>query len=202
MIDFFNENELLYLIRNNDDEAFERLMEYYHRVIWAIAHEFGSAGRFYGISPDDMYQEGALGLFEAIDRFNEVLNVPFRSFARVCIERNIRSLIRKHRGLSYGIISRSVSLDMPVGEDDGLYLKDTIANNYQMYDPVFYTEYKEKERILLEKCDQFSRFEKRVFKLRNLGYSYAEIGEQLNISAKAVDNALQRIKKKLVSLFD
>lgn len=202
MINYFDENELLYLIRSKDDEAFEQLMEYYHRVIWAIVHEFSSVGRFYGISPDDMYQEGAFGLFEAIERFNECMNVPFRSFARLCIDRNIRSLIRKYRGLSYGIISRSVSLDMPVGEGENLYLRDTIVNNNQMFDPVYYTEYKEKENILLEKYDQFSFFEKKVFKLRCIGYSYGEIGERLNISAKAVDNAIQRIKKKLVSMFD
>ncbi|MDO9593143.1 MAG: sigma factor-like helix-turn-helix DNA-binding protein, partial [Erysipelotrichaceae bacterium] len=118
----------------------------------------------------------------------------------LCVDRECRSLARKNRGLSYSLISGSLSLDMTISEDENLYLIDTIACTNPDFDPQWQFRFNEAKRSLREKLSHMTPFEVKVVVYRMEGYSYAEIAELCDVSVKAVDNALQRIKKKLGSV--
>jgi RNA polymerase sporulation-specific sigma factor len=141
-----------------------------------------------------------MGFVQAVECYREDKNVSFQSFLKLCVERECRSLLRKHRGLSYSLISASLSLDMTISEDENLYLIDTIACTNPDFDPQWQFRYNEAKRSLMQKLSEMTPFEAKVVKYRMEGYSYAEIAQLCDVSPKAVDNALQRIKKKLSSV--
>lgn len=196
----FNDHELLYMIRQKDEVALEILLKKYHNTIMGIVYGMFRYARLLRISKDELYSAGMTGFVQAIECYREDLNVSFQSFLKLCVERECRSLMRKHRGLSYSLISGSLSLDMTISEDENLYLIDTIACNNPDFDPQWQFRYNEAKRALIEKLKKMTQFEVRVVAYRLKGYSYAEIAQLCDVSSKAVDNALQRIKKKLGSV--
>lgn len=199
---YMNEYELLYFYRQNDEAATQMLFDQYHRLIWSIVFRFNGAMTQLGLSKDDLFQEGMIGLLEAIDCYRDDMNVPFRSFACLCAERQMRSLIRKYNGLNYGLIHRSVSLDQPLLDEENLIVMDTIASQDQSTDPVWSFYYHEHVGHLKEKMEDFSVLEKQVLYYRSMGYTYGQIAEECGCNFKAVDNTIQKLKRKIVPLFD
>jgi RNA polymerase sporulation-specific sigma factor len=199
---YMNENELLYLYRQNNDEATSLLVNQYYRLVWSIVFRFRGAMDHMGISKDDLFQEGMCGLMEAIECYRDELAVPFKNFACLCIERQIRSLIRKHKGQSYALIHNSISLDKIISEDENLMVMDTIASRDLETNPVWQFYYKESCDFLAKTTQQLSDLEKKVLYLRYMGYTYNEIAIKCECNFKAVDNTLQKIKRKIGPLFD
>lgn len=199
---YMNEYELLYFYRQNDEAATQMLFDQYHRLIWSIVFRFNGAMTQLGLSKDDLFQEGMIGLLEAIECYRDDMNVPFRSFACLCAERQMRSLIRKYNGLNYGLIHRSVSLDQPLLDEENLIVMDTIASQDQSTDPVWSFYYHEHVDHLKEKMEEFSVLEKQVLYYRSMGYTYGQIAEECGCNFKAVDNTIQKLKRKIVPLFD
>jgi RNA polymerase sporulation-specific sigma factor len=194
--------ELLYLILQNDEVSQRELMDRYHRTIWAIIHALVPSPRPAYIDLDDLYQEGLIGLLDAVKNYNETKEASFGTFARVCIEREIRSLLRKYRSGSYSILSSAVSLDMSVSEDENIVLMDTVACSRKDYDPVYVSHLQwAKDQIPLIR-KSISETEWTAYHRHHLGYSYKEIAQSLQISEKDVDNILQKMRKKLTALFD
>lgn len=202
MLEYTNEYELLYLYRQNDEEAQQMMVNQYHRLIWSIVYKFQGAIHYMGISKDDLFQEGMLGLLEALDCYREELKVPFKNFACLCAERQMRSLIRKHSGQNYGIIANSISLDQSLVNEDTLMVKDTIASDDSSSDPVWSFYYRYNIEQLKEKMEDFSELEKQVMQYRYLGYTYKEIAQKCDVNFKLVDNTIQKLKRKVVCLFD
>jgi len=194
--------ELIYHIRQNDEESQLMLIQRYHRTIWAIIHALVPAPRPCYIDLDDLYQEGMIGLLEAVNNYKENMDASFGTFARVCVEREIRSLLRKYRSGSYSLLSNAVSLDMSVSEDENVVLMDTVACTKTDYDPVYatYVSWAKDQVPFIRKT--LSELEWKVYQMSCLGYSYREISTALSCSEKDVDNILQKIKKKLPTLFD
>jgi RNA polymerase sporulation-specific sigma factor len=194
--------ELLYQILQNDEVSQRELVDRYHRTIWAIIHTLVPSPRPTYIDLDDLYQEGLIGLLDAVKNYNETKEASFGTFARVCIEREIRSLLRKYRSGSYSVLSSAVSLDMSVSEDDNIVLMDTVACPHKDYDPVYVSHLQwAKDQIpLIRKT--ITETEWLAYHRHNLGYSYKEIASSLGISEKDVDNILQKMRKKLACLFD
>ena len=80
-----------------------------------------------------------IGLLEAVNNYKENMDASFGTFARVCVEREIRSLLRKYRSGSYSLLSNAVSLDMSVSEDENIVLMDTVACTKNDFNPVYAT---------------------------------------------------------------
>jgi len=194
--------ELIYYIRQNDEESQMLLVQRYHRTIWAIIHALVPSPKPVSIDLDDLYQEGMIGLLEAVNNYKENMDASFGTFARVCVEREIRSLLRKYRSGSYSLLSNAVSLDMSVSEDENVVLMDTVACTKSDYDPVYatYVSWAKDQVPFIRKT--LSELEWKVYQMSCLGYSYREISSRLSCSEKDVDNILQKIKKKLPTLFD
>lgn len=199
---YMNEYELLYLYRQKDENAQEMMVNQYHRLIWSIVYKFQGAMNHMGINKDDLFQEGMIGLLEAIESYREDLCVPFKNFACLCAERQMRSLIRKHSGLNYALLHTSVSLDQSLVEEEQLMVRDTIATSDYTTDPVWMFHYRYNIEQLKEKTKDFSPLEKKVMYYRSQGYTYHEIAEKCNVNFKSVDNTIQKLKRKIVCLFD
>lgn len=194
--------ELIYYVRQNDEEYQSLLIQRYHRTIWAIIHSLVPSPKPSYIDLDDLYQEGMIGLLEAVNNYKENMDASFGTFARVCVEREIRSLLRKYRSGSYSLLSNAVSLDMSVSEDENIVLMDTVACTKNDYNPVYatYVSWAQDQVPFIRKT--LSDSEWKVYQLHCLGYSYKEISNAVSCSEKDVDNILQKIKKKLPTLFD
>lgn len=197
-----NEYELLYMYRQDKEHTAHMIVKQYERLIWSIVLKFQGAMHQMGISKDDLFQEGMIGLLEALDCYREDLNVPFRNFACLCAERQMRSLIRKYSGQNFGIIHNSLSLDQSLVHDDSMIVMDTIADNNCFNDPAWVFNYRYCLQQVQEQVQEFSSLERSVLTYRAHGYSYKEIAEVCCVSYKKVDNTLQKVKRKLVALFD
>lgn len=197
-----NDYELLYLIRQNDEDSLIRLLQRYHRTIWGIIHHLVPYPVPPDIDLDDLYQEATIGLMDAIESYREDKNVNFGTFARICIERQIRSLLRHYRSNSYRILSRAMSLDMSVSEDDHLTLMDTVPIDAKEGDPVYvsYINWANEQVPLIRKGLPDKQW--KIYRMHALGYSYREIAQEMKLREKDVDNVIQKIRKKIRSLFD
>lgn len=194
--------ELLYMIHQNDEDSLRLLIQRYQAVIWAIVHELSPKPVPYEIDLEDLYQEGLIGLIDAVSSYRDDKNSSFGTFARICINRQIRTALRKYRSETYRLLSRAVSLDSPINDDEDLTLIDTIAINNREGDPVFHVQVEwAKNQIPLIK-EGLPDYQWEVYQYYMHGYSYLEIAEYFKISQKDVDNIIQKIRKKISGLFD
>jgi RNA polymerase sporulation-specific sigma factor len=188
--------QLVLRARNGDGAALDALMRRYAGFVRLKASSYFLAGG----DSDDLIQEGMIGLYKAMRDFRTDKETSFRSFAELCVTRQIITAIKtatrhKHQPLN-GALSFSHT---PAGYDDGsdFTLGDALPGS-PIDDParrVVATE----ELAALVGClgTSLSPLEGRVLTLYLEGRSYEEIGELVECDPKAVDNALQRVKRKV-----
>ncbi len=197
-----NDYELLYMINQHDDWAMEEMMVKSKRLIWAIIHRVSGELMATRAHQNDMFQEGCLGLSEALVCYREEMCVPFLPFAKTCIEREIRSLLRRHRGQNYGIIDQSLSFEMTISEDEGVYLADIIPDPRFTNNPAVMAVHEEVMSRLEHQELKLKNYEKSIFMLRQYGYSYREIASIMDCNEKQVDNTVQKVMRKLALSYD
>ena len=152
-----------------------------------------------GADGDDVVQEGMIGLFKAIQSYSPENKASFKTFAELCVDRQIISAIRMASRKKHEPLNESVSLNDPVSEDEpGLTLQEMLSASHEM-EP----EQELLMKALLEEIDSnennvFSSFEMEVWQQYSRGRNYREIAGDLGKSPKAVDNAIQRTKKKIM----
>lgn len=154
-----------------------------------------------GADKDDLIQEGMIGLFKAICDYNPEREASFKSFATLCITRQISTAFKTVTRQKHMPLNESISLNIPINksddEDDGITLMDVIKNNVSP-SPEDEVISKENVQDINQYIDKvLSALEIKVIHLYMDGKNYREIAEILNKSPKSIDNALQRIKKKL-----
>lgn len=176
--------------KNGDNAALHILFSRYEPFIRAYAGAFGNAA----VEIDDLMQEGRLGLASAVKFFDSGAGASFKTFAHICIKRQIISLVRKAQCRRNLPMSGYVSLD-DVAKSEIPCSKTANPEDMAIL----------KERISAVKTalrSMFTPFERRLFSLYLSGLSYNDIAKSLNVSQKRVDNSLQRIKRRLCLLFD
>lgn len=109
-----NDNELLYLIAQNDREAEEMMLKKYELLIWKNVNVIVSQYVPQGVERDDLFQEGMIALRKALTAFDTSLNVPFFAFANLCIRRSMIGYIRKFNTKASKQFYESVSLDASI----------------------------------------------------------------------------------------
>lgn len=194
--------ELIYYIRQHDDESMEQLIAKYRLIIWKIVHKVCKFKPI-GFDKEDLFQEGMMALVDATRSYRDDKDASFSAFACVCIERQIRSYMRKTRTESYKLLSGAKSLDasLMVGEDD-LFLKDVVSVDIKEFNPAHMSMVQWAQDQLPHIKEGLPEWQWHVYHMHQLGYSYKEISLHLNIKEKEVDNTLQKIKHKLTLLFD
>ena len=194
------DEELVARAKNGDIEATNWILRRYRQFVRLKANSYFLAGG----DGDDLTQEGNIGLFKAIRDYEYGRSTTFRSFAELCVTRQIITAIKtasrqKHHPLnSYVSFSHSPSSN----DYDGRTLADLIPSGRSSA-PVQQVISSE-EVISLTDClvRQLSPLESRVLKYYLEGNSYEVIAEQIGHDTKTVDNALQRIKRKVTQHLD
>jgi RNA polymerase sporulation-specific sigma factor len=186
---------LIALAKQGDINAYDRLVRRYHGFVRLKASSYFLAGG----DSDDLIQEGLVGLYKAIRDYRSDRESSFRNFAELCITRQIITAVKtatrnKHSPLNQYI---SFSSTPAAGGEDVPTLDQTIAGP-ATHDPVNRVISSEELRSLVGCLSSaLSELESRVLSLYLDGCSYERIGEQLGCDTKTVDNALQRVKRKV-----
>ncbi|HVF52175.1 MAG TPA: RNA polymerase sporulation sigma factor SigH [Actinomycetota bacterium] len=187
--------ELLSLVRNGDERALEGLLSRYRNFARAKARAYFLAGS----EKEDVVQEGMIGLFKAIRDFDLAQETPFRAFAELCISRQILTAIKTANRHKHQPLNSSMSLDAPAyGDDsrDSSIVNTLIAST--SLDPVeLVISAEEIDAIRTSMRSTLTDLEGDVLRLYMDGKSYEEIAGTLGNHVKSIDNALQRIKRKL-----
>lgn len=195
----YNDNELLYLVSEHNEEAERILYEKYKPIIEIKVRKYRLLGKKVGLEYSDLIQEGLIGFSDAIKSYKENKDVLFKSFANMCIERQILSILSYNGRKKHSLLNDSSSLDIPIDEE-GRTLSDIIGGGT---DPSKKVEFDEENDKLYEPIyKDMSDFEKNVFDLKMLGLEYKEIASLLDKSYKSVDSALQRIRLKIKKVLD
>lgn len=180
-----SDNELAAAAQNGDSKAYSALIG---RYIFLVRN---CAGGYFSDSLefDDLVQEGFIGLMNAVKSFDPDCNTAFSTFAKLCVERNIISAVRKT------LRKKQIPSSMLVFIDDDSYDNVASADAANPENAVLNKE--SYERLKNDIFSKLSKTELRVLRAYLSGSSYEQIAEKLEISVKAVDNAMQRIRKKL-----
>ena len=184
---------LLARIRQGDEEAERLLYERYKQLVRSRAHSYF----LIGADHEDLVQEGMLGLYKAVCEYDENKAASFKSFAELCVTRRILSAIKRATRKKHGPLNNYVSLNRPEMTDGDLTLLDTVRS-LTVADPEDVVIGRENFEQLLQHLQTIlSPMEQRVLRLYLCGYSYPPIAAKLEKPNKSIDNAMQRVKRKL-----
>ena len=188
------DEDLVERVRAGDDGAIGVLLERYRHYARAKARSYFLVGA----DKEDIVQEGMIGLFKAIRDYEPERNTAFRAFAELCITRQIITAIKSATRQKHAPLNSYASLSRPApGEDDERPLDESLAAGVAS-DPVeLVISAEEIADIRASMARVLSVLETEVLALYMDGKSYQEIADSLGRHVKSIDNALQRIKRKL-----
>ena len=196
-----DDEEIISYIKQGDEQALTYLLDRYKELVKQ------KVGKFFiiGGEKDDILQEGMIGLFKAIKNFNSGKQSSFKTFANICVERQLITAIKTSNRQKHIPLNSYLSLNTSAYEndDESVELIDTF-DSHSIEDPLetlMKREYYEELQTSIEKT--LSKFEKEVLEKYIKGDSYVTIAQKLNSPVKSVDNAIQRIRKKAIkNIFD
>jgi RNA polymerase sporulation-specific sigma factor len=189
------ELDLIIAAQAGDEGASSALLQKYRSFVRCKARSYFLAGA----DRDDVIQEGMIGLYKAIRDFRPERQASFRSFAELCVTRQLITAIKTATRQKHTPLNTYVSLHRPAStEDEGDRVLSDILAAREVCDPaeVVISAW-ETTSIKEGFTEALSGFEADVLRLYVAGDSYCEIAEKLGRHSKAVDNALQRVKRKV-----
>jgi RNA polymerase sporulation-specific sigma factor len=177
---------------SGDKTAEEQLSMRYSRLVKACARPYFLAGG----DSEDLTQEGMFGLLSAIREFDPTMNASFKTYAEICIKRRLITAVKTASRMKHTPLNEGVSLDEVLSEEN-------TARSAQL--PKAFRRIPEEQVLARESADEIfhtysrwlSKFEAQVMDLYLDGLSYQEISDRIGRSQKSVDNAVQRIRRKL-----
>lgn len=192
----FSDKELVLKAQAGDLDAEESLMRKYKETVKIKAKMYYMAGA----DEDDVVQEGMIGLLKAIRQYDAEKDAAFGTFAGVCVTRQIISAIRTADREKHKALNTSISLSDPLKDSgDDMTLEDTLRTN-MAENPETLLVFKDIVYYIMHNGDNIlSDFEMEVLSEMVKGKNYEEIAEKLGRNPKSIDNAMQRIKKKVVA---
>ena len=181
-----NDYEVVYMVRENDEEAREIIFNKYIPIVRRIASDHLALAKMARIEYEDLVQEGLIALNEAINKYNERSGVLFYTFLCVCVERRILTYCRKMNSSKHYLLNTSL-------DDEYIY---SVSDN-----DVFEAYFNEinLERKFVSFKNLFDIVESNIFELRYNGFSYKEISRLLDIPLSSIDARLCRIRRILRS---
>lgn len=187
------DNQYISEIKNGNVDALNKIMEKYKSYVYLKAKPFFIVGA----EREDIIQEGMIGLYKAIKGYDSKKDVSFKMFADLCIRRQIITAIKASNRQKHIPLNSYISLSKtPSNEDDDREMIEMLDKD-SMPDPLETITTRETyKKIETKVVEILSDFEQKVFVEYISGESYANIAKKLNSHQKAIDNAIQRIKKK------
>ena len=182
--------------RNGDDGALDLLIRRYTGFVRLKASSYFLAGG----EPDDLVQEGMIGLYKAVRDFRSDKETSFRSFAELCITRQIITAIKAATRFKHTALNTYVSFShTPAGQEEGDFAVGDALAGPGVDDPaicVISTE--ELQSLVFSLGTGLSKLESDALRLYLEGLSYEEMAAELGCDTKTIDNALQRVKRKVL----
>ena len=189
------DEELIKLVHSGDKNALDFLIGKYNDIVSMKANKFF----IIGAEKEDMVQEGMIGLYKAIKSFDVEKQNSFKTFANLCIERQLITAIKTSNRQKHIPLNSSISLNTSAYDENDETSIMEILDTKLVEDPLETITKKEYFEAVESRIDKnLSTFEKKVLDFYFQGESYVNIATKLDAQVKAVDNAIQRIRKKAI----
>ncbi|MCI9406062.1 MAG: sigma-70 family RNA polymerase sigma factor [Oscillospiraceae bacterium] len=180
------DEQLWWALQKGDDQALRCLIDRYASLAEGLCVSYCAAG----LEQDDLLQEAYLGLLKAIRFFRPEKGVPFSAFAGICMKRQLISVVRRQNAGKNRLFFDSISLE----ETESA----RVPHDWQQPGPEAAVILAEESRWRKEQVVMLlSPLEKEALRLYLKGFSYEEMAQKLQCSEKSVDNAMQRVRRKL-----
>lgn len=190
----FSDEELIEQVHQGSTDALDFLITKYRLFVKIKARSYF----LIGADKEDIVQEGMIGLYKAIRDFKGDKLSSFRAFAELCITRQIITAIKTATRQKHIPLNSYVSLDKPIYDEDSERTLMDVITSPVTDNPEFLMINREEYSHLEQKMSEvLSELEQQVLARYLEGQSYNEISEELNRHVKSIDNALQRVKRKL-----
>ncbi len=196
-----DDQELVYLVSENNDDAKNILYEKYKYIIDIIYKKHLKQILAIGIDKNDMYQEALVGFSDGLASYKDNKNTALPTFLTLCVERRVISAIIKAGRIKNQIMIDSLSLEYDYGSDKST-LKEIISDNndnnplYNLMEDEVVSELENRIK------ESLSNNEIQVYTLMINNFSYLEIAKLLSKTPKSVDNTIQRIKLKVKKILN
>lgn len=186
---------LIEYYREGYGEAIEILVQRYKTFV----RKRIKANYFIGADKEDLIQEGMIGLFKAICDYNPIKDASFKSFATLCVTRQVSTAFKTATRQKHIPLNTSISLNLPMNneEDENVTLMDMIKEDHTFSPEEFVINQEDLENLQKNIKRSLSSLEWQVLIMHTDGKNYHEIAQELDKSAKSIDNTIQRIKRKL-----
>lgn len=189
-----DDEQIVEAINGGDTAAMDYLMEKYKNFVRKKARSYFIIGG----DNDDMIQEGMIGLFKAVRDYDAGKQASFRVFAEMCVQRQMITAVKASTRKKHTPLNTYISFSKQIADEDNeRTLQDIVGVSNELNPEELFIGRENLEYIENKINADLSKLEKQVLSLYLLGISYQEISHRLGKTVKCVDNALQRIKKKL-----
>ena len=191
------DEQIISQIKEGDEQALSFLLNKYRDLVNS------KVGKYFiiGAEKEDIIQEGMIGLYKAIKCFNEEKQNSFKTFANLCVERQLITAIKSSNRQKHMPLNSYLSLNISAYDNDdenGTELIETFKVD-TVEDPLDTIMKKELfDEIQTKMHQSLSKFEEQVLERFIQGESYDVIAKRLDTPVKSVDNAIQRIRKKAI----
>ena len=192
----YTDEALIDMLRSGDAEIADYLMEKYKPLV----RKKTNAMYLIGGETEDLIQEGMIGLFKAMRDFDSQKEVSFFSFAELCINRQLYSALEASNRKKHIPLNTYISFSNQE-DTDGVSLEQMLTDETASPEQLM-IENESKEEFFQRLQEKLSPMEKKVLYLYLDGYSYTQIAELMEKTPKSIDNSLQRIRTKIISLKD
>ncbi len=193
-----DEAEVIEAAKAGDEQAMEYLLEKYQGLLGHICEKYFLRDG----ERDDLMQEAMIGFVQAVQDYNPKSGKQFKNFAFLCVKRELDSCVKRSNRKKHMILNEAVPINYTNGEDEELMENEALLLDRDKSGNIVTPE-----NLMIEKescaetsnllADILSKLEYKVLIMRLMGYSYNEITLLLQLENKSVDNAMQRIRKKL-----
>lgn len=193
-MDMLSDEQIVELVHKGNSEALDFVIHKYRNFVRAKARSYF----LIGADKEDIVQEGMIGLYKAVRDYKGDKLSTFRAFAELCITRQIITAIKTATRQKHIPLNSYVSLDKPIYDEESDRTLMDVLTGTKVSDPQELIINREQFTSIEGKVNELlSDLERRVLALYLDGRSYQEISEELNRHVKSIDNALQRVKRKL-----
>ena len=190
----YSDEELIVQLRDGDHAITDYIMEKYKNLVRSKAQSM----YILGADREDLIQEGMIGLFKAVTSYQEEKNTSFSTFAYLCVQRQIYTTITAFNRKKHIPLNTAISLFEQKNQEEELSLDEILETPEETPEEMMLR--KEELNDYYKMLDQnLSKFEKQVMYYYLNGDNYTVIAKKLGKTDKSIDNAIQRIRKKIKS---